>query len=683
MQAAQYGHKERGGGSKILPALILASIALFAYAIFAWASSRIGALYGYDEALGEPLVIGGSAGGSTGGFVSYSPAAVMRWPKEIWEQPAVSKIINQATMAFGLPLVLAVALAMAFARKPKATKDLHGTARWAEEKEIKTMGYLDGKGVYVGGWWDKRKKTQRYLRHNGPEHILCFAPTRSGKGVGLILPTLLSWPDSTVVIDIKGENWALTSGFLKSQGHTVLRFDPSDAERQSSRFNPLEEVRLSTGRAISDTQQLATMILDPDGKGLSDYWDKAAFGFFASVILHCMIVKLSETGEAASLYDVSIMLEDHKRLAERQNDAQEEKGEKSASGATALFQEMIKEDHAGRMRRLFLEIDADLAEAAHVFIAAGAAGMLAKAPKEMAGVVSTATANMSLYRDPIVARNTACCDFRITDLMNHETALNMYLVVSPADIDRTRPLFRIFVSQLCGRLMEKMEFAQGGTKATYKHRLLLMLDEFTSLGKLAILERAIAYMAGYGIKGYFIVQDTKQLNAAYGQDNALMANCHVRIAYAPNIIETAELLSKMTGTTTVVQYKKTLSKGGTSLSVSEVSRPLLTPDECMRLPGISRQKGRIIPGDMLIFTAGNYTIYGRQILHFLDEVFLARASIEAPKVADSLYFTPEHSPEPAKLEQAKSEPALSQESIGNAYLRYLDDFPEELQEAMA
>lgn len=97
--------------------------------------------------------------------------------------------------------------------------------------------------------------------------------------MGLILPTLLSWPDSTVVLDIKGENWALTSGFLKSQSHTVLRFDPAGFTRSASRFNPLEELRLSTGRAIADTQQLATMILDPDGKGLSNYWGQGGIWF--------------------------------------------------------------------------------------------------------------------------------------------------------------------------------------------------------------------------------------------------------------------------------------------------------------------------------------------------------------------------------------------------------------------
>ena len=660
---AQYGHEKRQGMSNFWPMTGLLAALLWAVLVFFWMSGRIGTLYSFNPVLGTPFQIGQ--------FLAYSPLAVWNWPQEIWQERLVEQIINQALIAFGVPLIAAVGVFMAWARRPKATKDLHGTAKWATKKEIEEMSYFDGKGVYVGGWWDKGKKMQRYLRHNGSEHILCFAPTRSGKGVGLILPTLLSWEGSSVVLDIKGENWALTSGFLKSQGHATMRFDPSDDKKTSSRFNPLEEVRLNTGRAISDVQQLATMILDPDGKGLSDYWDKAAFGFFASVILHNMIVKLADEGRPASLYDVSISLEDHKLQDEAAGEAK--KGDENASGARKLFEKMMKTDHAGKLCKIFPGIEADLAEAAHVFIAAGAAGMLAKAPKEMSGVVSTATANMSLYRDPIVARNTACCDFRITDLMNHETPVSLYLVVSPADIDRTRPLFRIFVSQLSGRLMEKMEFAQGGTKATYKHRLLLMFDEFTSLGKLAIIERAIAYMAGYGIKGYFIVQDTKQLDGAYGKDNALMANCHVRIAYAPNVIETAELLSKMTGTTTVVQYKKTLSKSGTSLSVSEVARPLLTPDECMRLPGIKKVKGMIESGDMLIFTAGNSAVYGRQILHFLDPVFLKRASMLAA-ASDSLYFHDYKT----KMVDTVNQPAAGEESVADAYLRYLDDLPEEV-----
>ena len=151
-------------------------------------------------------------------------------------------------------------------------------------------------------------------------------------------------------------------------------------------------------------------------------------------------------------------------------------------------------------------------------------------------------------------------------------------------------------------------------------------------------------MAGYGVKGYFIVQDIVQLNAVYGKDNGLMANCHVRIAYAPNTIETARVLSAMTGKTTVVEERTSLSGTRSSLknasvSVSETARSLLTEDECMRLPAPKKDaSGKVIEaGDMLIFNAGRAPIYGRQILYFLDPVFSQRAKIPAPARSDSLY----------------------------------------------
>ena len=661
---AQYGHKKRAKGpDKIWAWLTLFTLALWAMLVFAWTAGRIGGLYSFDPALGSFI--------SVSSVVFANPFVMLSWPDSVWGQPATSALLQQGLYALAGPPLLLAALVI-FGGKNQGNKDLHGSAYWADRKEIEDMGYLAGLGVYVGGWWDEKKRMQLYLRHNGPEHILCFAPTRSGKGVGLILPTLLSWPHSSVVLDIKGENYALTSGFLKSQGHTLLRFDPSDHLKLSSRFNPLEEIRLDSERGIADIQQVASMVLDPDGKGLEDYWNKAAFGFFGGVMLHYLIMTQYQERRRASLYDVSLMLEDPKR----------------AGGPKTLFQEIVDTDHSTFLLEMSPDLTPELAEAMHIFCASAASGMLAKADKEMAGVVSTATANLALYRDPVVAHNVGTSDFRIADLMNRDEPINLYLVVSPADIDRLRPLLRIFAAQLLDRLTEKMEFAQGGTKATYTHRLLLMLDEFTSLGKLAIVERAIAYMAGYGVKGYFIVQDTKQLNAAYSQDNALMANCHVRIAYAPNLPETAEYLSKLTGTTTVVQKKKSISsgKGGQSVSnsIQETARALLTPDECLRLPGISKVKGRIVPGDMLIFTAGHAPIYGRQILHFIDPVFLARASMP-PAAADSLYFPRKQQftvdsilrpEEQAPLApEAQPDPV---ESAHDAYLRYLDDLPEEV-----
>lgn len=624
----QYGHLSRQRKKSPLwkwVAIIGVPI-VWGLCVSTWTAQRIAALFGYHPALGHPVWIWHTA--------LYWPWEMLRWPSSLWESNGIRQLTDEFTMLFAVPLLLASMLYVAVTRKLKGREDLHGSARWAVKKDISNMGYLDGKGVYVGGWYDVNKKQQLYLRHNGPEHILCFAPTRSGKGVGLILPTLLAWDQSTVVLDIKGENFALTAGYLKSRGHKVLRFDPSDHTGHSACFNPLEEIRLDSERAIADVQQVANMVLDPDGKGLTDYWNKAAFGFFGGVLLHCLITTLYEKGRAATLYDVSLMLEDPDR----------------EGGPTELFREILATDHESMLAKIYPGLAPDIGLAAHVFAASAASGMLAKADKEMAGVVSTATANLALYRDPVVARNISRCDFRIPDLMNHESPVNLYLVISPADIDRMRPLLRIFMTQLLGRLTEKMTFADGSSQATYKHRLLLMLDEFTALGKLPIVERAIAYMAGYGIKGYFIVQDTVQLYGAYGKDNALMSNCHIRIAYAPNIPETAELLSKMSGTTTVIQKKYSVSSGtigrgggSRSASISETSRPLLTPDECLRLPSSQKDSsGKVIaPGDMLIFTAGQRPIYGRQILYFLDPVFSARAKIEAPAKSDNLYSSPD------------------------------------------
>lgn len=295
------------------------------------------------------------------------------------------------------PLLAAGLLCLALSQGLKGRDDLHGSARWAEYKDIRLMGYLEGRGVYVGGWWDEKHQRQLYLRHNGPEHILCFAPTRSGKGVGLILPTLLSWPHSSVVLDIKSENYALTAGYLKSLGHTVLRFDPSDNTGASAAFNSLEEIRLDGPRAIPDTQQIASMVMDPDGRGLEDYWNKAAFGFFGGALLHCLIKTQAQTGRRASLYDVSVMLEDPGR----------------AGGVVALFEEMKAMDHAALLKKNYPDIDPKYGAEAHIFIASAAQGMLAKADKEQAGVVSSATANLALYRDPVVAQNISRCDFRL------------------------------------------------------------------------------------------------------------------------------------------------------------------------------------------------------------------------------------------------------------------------------
>lgn len=642
------------------------------------ATQRIAAYFGYHPALGEPW-------GVVWGIPWYAPWSVFAWQEQFGSSDTygfIEQAITHSQALFLAPQFIVIAFWMAFMKKLKANANLHGSARWAEEKEIRTMGYFEGKGVYVGGWLKKYAgvalllrtlrgkldEVQLYLRHNGPEHIMVFAPTRSGKGVGLILPTLLAWEGSSIVLDIKGENWALTAGWRKSQDHMVLRFDPSDPSGASAAFNPLEELRIDTMMAIPDVQNMAAMLVDPNGKGLEDHWSKAAFAMLGGAILHCAIMIRHSQGRTATLYDLSRMLADESRTIQD------------------LFKEMVETEHEKLLREIFPEGQGG--DKAHIFIASSAREMLNKAENEASGVVSTALTNLALYRDPVVALNTAHCDFRIHDLMSHEKPVNLYLVISPADIDRMRPLLRLMVDMIVRRICAKMEFADGSSKAAYKHRLLLLLDEFTSLGKLPIMEKALAYIAGYGGKVYIIVQDITQLNAVYGKDNALMANCHVRIAYAPNTIETAKTLSDMTGKTTVVEEKVSLSGSRTghmknaSVNVTETARPLLTPDECMRLPGPEKDsQGRVIkPGDMLVFTAGQSPIYGRQILYFFDPVFSARSKVPVPGlnavypsgISDSLYQPRPASwytarPSSSTTKGAEPSPIPAQESASERY----------------
>ena len=527
-------------------------------------------------------------------------------------------------------------------KRLKPYENLHGSARWATVKEIKKMGLMEGKGVYVGAFMNSNKV--QYLRHNGPEHILAFAPTRSGKGVGLVVPTLLAWEESAVILDIKGENWALTAGWRQAHANNhCLRFEPA-ASSGSVKFNPLAEIRLETEHEVADVQNIAMMIVDPDGKGLNDHWAKTGYSLIVGTALHCLYVE-KKTRRVATILDIANCLAD------------------PASPIETTLQTMLTTDH--------------LPSGTHPVVAACAREMLNKSENELSGVVSTAMSFLSLYRDPIVAKNTAFSEFRISDLMNAEKPVSIYLVVSPTDISRMRPLLRLILNQIVRGLTRKMEFKKGRPVKGYKHRLLLMLDEFPALGRLDIFQEALAYIAGYGLKAFLITQDLSQLYAAYGKEESIISNCHIRVAYAPNKQETQELLSKMLGPTTI--YKKSVSKSAKpglfqtpqySESWQEVQRPLMTPQECGSLPAADKNaNGEItMAGDMLIFMAGYNAIYGKQILFFQDEVFSARAALDPPSDTDRLLRIEDllsiNSPRPAP----QPDPETMHETVPRAHI---------------
>jgi type IV secretion system protein VirD4 len=278
--------------------------------------------------------------------------------------------------------------------------------------------------------------------------------------------------------------------------------------------------------------------------------------------------------------------------------------------------------------------------ATHPTIAAAARDMTNRPEEERGSVLSTAMSFLSLYRDPLIARNVSRSGFRIADLMNHERPVSLYLVVRAEDKDRLRPLMRLIINQLVRVLLRpEIAYRDGRPLPPHKHRMLLMLDEFPSYGRLEVFQEALAYIAGHGIKAYLICQDIAQLWGAYGREESIISNSHLRIAYAPNRIETADWLSRMTGTATIVKEDITTSGGrfaavlaNVSRTYHQVSRPLATPDEIMRLASPRKDAGDVItePGDMLVFVAGHPPILGTQSLYFRDPVFAARASIPAP-----------------------------------------------------
>jgi type IV secretion system protein VirD4 len=509
-------------------------------------------------------------------------------------------------------------------KKPEVGEYLHGSARWADMQDLKNASLIGhDEGVYVGAFEDSKGEIH-YLRHNGPEHILTYAPTRSGKGVGLVIPTLLSWKHSCVITDLKGELWAMTSGWRqKYAANKVLRFEPATLEG-GARWNPLDEIRVGTEAEVGDVQNLATLVVDPDGKGLESHWQKTSQALLVGFILHA-IYKLRNEGEPASFPNIDRMLvHPNTNIAD-------------------LLIEMTQYPH--------------LDGKTHPVISASARDMIDRPEEEAGSVLSTLKSYLALYRDPVVAHNVSASDFCIRDLMNYENPVSLYIVTQPNDKARLQPLVRIMINMVVRLLADRMEFERISdtaelsyvqTKKTYKHRLLCMIDEFPSLGKLDILQESLAFVAGYGLKFYLICQDINQLKSrerGYGPDETITSNCHIQNAYPPNRVETAEHLSKLTGQTTIVKEHTTTSGkristflNQISKTTQEVSRPLLTIDECLRMPGPKKDANGFIveAGDMVIYAAGFPAIYGKQPLYFKDKIFIARASIAAPKASDIL-----------------------------------------------
>ncbi len=322
-------------------------------------------------------------------------------------------------------------------------------------------------------------------------------------------------------------------------------------------------------------------------------------------------------GETASLADVAYALSDPARPADE------------------LWQEMTVNEH--------------LKTGPHSVVAAAGRDMLDREVRERGSVLSSAKTYLTLLQDPIIAQNTRRSDFRIMDLMDHEQPVSLYIVTRGSDKERLRPLTRLLLTMMMRTLMSvPLRFERGQPIMPHRHRLLMMLDEFPSLGRMHAIEDALPKCAGYGIKCFLAAQDREQMLGAYGDHQTITANCHIRIIYAPNERETARWVSDMIGTTTIVKEDVTESgnRMGALTQISrtyhEVSRPLMTPDEIMTLRKPRKERrsdGREViaeAGEMVVFVAGESAIKGTQILYFIDPLFSRRAAIPAPPTSSTM-----------------------------------------------
>jgi type IV secretion system protein VirD4 len=528
--------------------------------------------------------------------------------------------------AAGGVAAVAVATTMSVLRAREAKRvTTYGSARWAETREIRDAGLLGDDGVLLGRW---RKD---YLRHNGPEHVLCFAPTRSGKGVGLVVPTLLTWPGSAIVHDIKGENWTLTAGWRARFGR-VLLFDPTNA--QSAAYNPLLEVRRGEWE-VRDVQNIADVLVDPEGAlEKRNHWEKTSHALLVGTILHVLYAEPDKT-----LAGVANFLSDPRRPIE------------------ATLRAMMTTSHLGE-------------SGVHPVVASAARELLNKSENERSGVLSTAMSFLGLYRDPVVATVTRQCDWRIRDLVEGETPCTLYLVVPPSDISRTKPLVRLILNQIGRRLTEEL------ASKDRRHRLLLMLDEFPALGRLDFFESALAFMAGYGLKSFLIAQSLNQIEKAYGINNSILDNCHVRVSFATNDERTAKRVSDALGTATEIRDAKNYAGhrlspwlGHLMVTRQETARPLLTPGEVMQLPS----------DDELVLVSGCHPIRARKARYFEDPQLQARilpppVSI-SPNVIDTAGATRRQGDDP--WAEAIAAAAQSAEDPANAGIRREPELPEQ------
>lgn len=449
---------------------------------------------------------------------------------------------------------------------------LHGIARFANEHEIKKAGLRSKNGILVG------KKNNQYLIFGGQEHVIIYAPTRSGKGVSVVIPNLLNWPGSSIVLDIKHENWTVTAGFRKQAGQDVYLFNPFDPEGKTARYNPLTYVRRdNTDDLYDDLQRIAGMLFPLEARNADPFWTESAKTAFIAI-----------AGFVAETPELPFTIGEVLRQFASSPDISEH------------FKEILKKRKQDR------PLSQSCYTAMNDFLAAS--------ENTLQSVRKSATAKLGLWLNARIDAATSDNDFDLRDL--RKRPISIYLGVTPNNLDRLAPLLNLFFQQAIDLNTQTLPEHD----KNLQHQLLLVMDEFRTLGNVDILSKGISYIAGYGLRVLTIIQSPSQLHDVYGvpATKNYMTNHAVEIVFTPKENDVANELSERFGYLGVSGSSHSrgigFSRSNQTETTSDQRRALMLPQELTLTPF----------EEEYIIKAGIPPIKAKKIIYYKDQNFKKR-----------------------------------------------------------
>ena len=452
------------------------------------------------------------------------------------------------------PIVVAIRLSRGVRRDPP----VFGADAWARVEDVRRAKLIDPKGEIRGRVLGRYNG--RYLTYGGVEHAIIVGASRSGKGAGHVVPTLIAWPQSAFVYDRKGELWHITADHRKAFSH-VFYFAPTDPN--TVRWNPLFEVRKGM-MEIADIQNVVGILVDPLGRKAGDlnFWDQSATDFFTAVILHVLYSEPDERKNLAQVRRLLINIEP--TLQAMMNTQHRFRPDVHAADGLARDQE----------EQPIPEI--------HPEVLLGAKALDSMEERVKSNVLATCRASLSLWADPLVEYATSWSDFSIGDLVCSKAPVSFYIITPQAHADRLAFLVRVFTRQTINSLMESEHLDSRQRKK--RHRLLLMLDEFPKLGALPFLENAMGEMAGYGLTAHLICQSFNDVFSKYGDKTPLFDNMHITAAFATSEPTSIEKVTRRAGKALEMRDSfsdpRTLfSRAHRSTSQSEQQRYILSEED--------------------------------------------------------------------------------------------------------